>query len=270
MDILRTFLAALTICGVAVQQTAAEEPARLPSRENFHLYLLIGQSNMAGRGRMKPEDKPHPRVLKLNKDLEWAPASDPLHFDKPRIAGVGPGSGFGPAMAESDERITIGLIPSAVGGTPLSRWEPGGDLYRQAIVRAKAAMEQGTLKGILWHQGEADSQSLETASTYRDRLAKTILALRKELGAGDVPFVVGELGEFLPADRLPHTNLINRALESLPEVVPATACVKANGLKAKRDGIHFDADSAREFGRRYAQAMLKLQKSASTRPGRSS
>ena len=91
----------------------------------MRLYLLIGQSNMAGRGRVVAEDKtPHPRVFVLDKADEWAPAVDPLHFDKP-FAGVGPGLAFGKAMAEADPEARIGLVPCAAGGSPISVWRAG-------------------------------------------------------------------------------------------------------------------------------------------------
>ena len=98
----------------------------LPAKEQFHLYLLAGQSNMAGRGIVTEQDREaHPRVLMFTQEGTWAPAVDPLHFDKP-IAGVGPGRTFGIAVAERDPTITIGLIPSAVGGSPIATWAPGG------------------------------------------------------------------------------------------------------------------------------------------------
>ena len=152
----------LLAIGIAVVSAGfalgAETPA-LPPKEKFHLYLLIGQSNMAGRGAIEPEDKiAHPRVLKFGKENAWEPGTDPLHFDKP-VAGMGLGSSFARAMADSNPDATIGVIPCAVGGTPLSRWVRGADLYEQAIVRSLLAMKDGTLKGILWHQGEADSSS---------------------------------------------------------------------------------------------------------------
>jgi len=93
---------------------------------HFHLYLLIGQSNMAGRGEVGPQDREiHPRVLALSKEGEWVPAIDPIHFDKP-IAGVGPGRTFGKTMAAHDPSVRIGLIPCAVGGSPISTWQHSG------------------------------------------------------------------------------------------------------------------------------------------------
>lgn len=249
-----------TAVSAADNSTASDKG--LPPRDQFHLYLLIGQSNMAGRGKMTAADKQsHPRVLKLDRENHWVPGADPLHFDKPTIAGVGPGSGFGRAMADADDQVTIGLIPSAVGGTPLRRWQPDGDLYQAALKRAHAAMQAGVLKGIIWHQGEADAGKLETANTYQERLLTTFNQLRKDLNTPDVPIVVGKLGEFIPETRIAYLKTVNAALASIPEKLPNSACVEATDLKAKSDGIHFDADSAREFGRRYAQAMQKLQSS---------
>ncbi|MEQ2006890.1 MAG: sialate O-acetylesterase [Limisphaerales bacterium] len=257
---LSALLSSLSFCDSAI----AAEPAKLPAKEKLHLYLLIGQSNMAGRGVMEDADKqPHPRVLKFTKENAWAPASDPLHFDKPTIAGVGLGSSFGRTMAEASPDATIGLIPCAVGGTPLSRWSKGGDLYQQALERAKLALKDGTLKGILWHQGEGDSGNERLATTYGERLAKMVNDLRADLGAGDVPFVAGKLGEFLKReDKGGKPSLwpkVNEQIDALPKSVSNAAVVESSGLKHKGDVVHFDTPSLREFGNRYAEAMKRLQ-----------
>jgi hypothetical protein len=47
----------------------------------------------------------------------------------------------------------------------------------------------------------------------------------------------------------------------LPQNVPHTAVVSAKNLTDKGDHLHFDTPSARELGKRYAEAMKKLQKS---------
>ena len=125
-------------------------------KEKFHLYLLVGQSNMAGRGKVEAQDKkPHSRVLMLNKGNAWAPAVDPLHFDK-SMAGTGLGKTFGIRVAESNPEVAVGLIPCAAGGSPISTWAPGGyhgqtksHPWDDAVKRAKIAMKEGVLKGIL-------------------------------------------------------------------------------------------------------------------------
>jgi len=221
------------------------------AQTNMKLFLLIGQSNMAGRGPVEAQDRvPHPRVFALNKDFAWVPAVDPLHWDKPDVAGVGPGSSFARVLAARDPKVEIGLIPAAYGGSSLDEWAPGGKHYANAVQRAREAMKRGELAGILWHQGEADSAP-EKAATYTERFAKMIARLRADLGTPDVPVIVGELGRFRPSS--PNINPI---LAKLPEHVPHCAFVSAEGLHDKGDHLHFDSPSQREFGRRYADAWL--------------
>ncbi|WP_278468581.1 sialate O-acetylesterase [Gimesia maris] len=254
----------LTLClGMSIVLSpllAADKTAELPEKEKFHIYLLIGQSNMAGRGKVDPaSNKAHPRVLKLDKAGNWVPATDPLHFDKPKIAGVGPGSGFGPVIADAYPEVTIGLIPAAVGGTPLSRWVKGGDLYERAVKLAKENQKKGVIKGAIWHQGEGDSSNPKLYNSYQKRLSGMIADLRTDLGEPEMPFVMGELGEFFTR---PGAPTVNQALHGIAKEVPATAVASSKGLPAKSDQVHFNAESEREFGKRYAAQMLKLQKQA--------
>jgi hypothetical protein len=233
-------------------RAAAPDPA-------FHLYLLIGQSNMAGRGKLEEMDKqPHARLLHFTKENKWAPAVDPIHFDKP-IAGVGLGRTFGLEMLKgrSDATLRIGLIPCAVGGTPISRWQKGADLYEAALRRARAAMKEGVIQGVLWHQGESDSGKAETAQAYAKNLDAMIAALRKDLDQPTLPVIVGQLGEFYREGA--NVTAVNDALQTLPKRVPHAAFIPSRGLGHKGDQVHFDAPAYREFGRRYAAAMLQLQ-----------
>ena len=234
--------------------------------QNFHLYLLIGQSNMAGRGEIESQDKEiHPRVFTLDKECNWAPGIDPLHFDKPSIAGVGPGLTFGKMIADHNPSARIGLIPCAAGGSPITVWKLGvhweqtkNNPYDDAIERTKIALQDGVLKGILWHQGESDSNQND-AKLYEDRLAALIETLRMDLDTPDVTFIVATLGDFFVEDHL-EGEIINEAFRRIPQRVKNTVCVDSSGLGHKGDDVHFSAKAERELGRRYAEAMLRLQK----------
>lgn len=236
------------------------------TRQKFHLYILAGQSNMAGRGQVEPQDtEPHPRVFVLDRNGQWQPAVEPLHFDKPGMAGVGPGLAFGKAMAEQKPDVKIGLIPCAAGGSAISAWTPGSYHeqtksypYDDTIRRARIARTTGVIKGILWHQGESDSTP-DRAQVYLAKLITLIEDFRWDLGDGNLPFVVGQLGDFVVAEN-PNAEIINNILRRLPQTVPNTACADAADLTPKSDNIHFDAESARTLGRRYAQQMLKLER----------
>ena len=233
--------------------------------EGYDVYLLIGQSNMSGRGTLTAGNAlPSDRIVKFTKDMKWVPADEPLHFDKKRC-GAGLAMSFARRMADASPERTIALVPCAVGGTPLSRWCPGGDLYGNAVARARAALRDGTLKGILWHQGCADANNITNAQTYAERLVPAVEQLRRDLDAEGVPFVAGELPRFLV--RYAATNghhhhwpIVNAQLAEAVSRIPNAALVSSEGLDdCRSDLIHFETPSLRKFGERYADAMLRLQ-----------
>ena len=233
-------------------------------KEDFHLYLLAGQSNMAGRGKVEAQDKKeYSRLLMLNKGQTWVPAVSPMHFDK-SIAGVGPGRSFGLAMMEQNPDVVIGLIPCAAGGSAIETWVPGGyhgqtksHPWDDAIQRTKIAMKDGVLKGILWHQGESDANEARSGK-YEERLHDVIARFRAEFNAPNLPFVAAQMGKFKPWNK--YKVVVDRIHRKLPHKVENTDIVSVDGLKHKGDFLHFSAAGSRELGQRYATAMLGLQK----------
>ncbi len=234
----------------------------------FRIYLLMGQSNMAGRGSITEEYKnqQHPHVWMLDKTASWVPARHPLHFDKPKVVGVGPGLAFGIKMAEAHPGSRIGLVPCAVGGTAIERWEPGAydsatktHPYDDALVRIRTAMKSGVICGVIWHQGESNSGAPEG---YTDKLETLIRRVREEVKNPRLPFVAGELGTYRPV-----YLKMNPVIGQLPSRVPFTAVATSEGLVHKGDTTHFDSPSATLLGERYAVKMLELEATAKG-PGR--
>ncbi|MDF7807973.1 sialate O-acetylesterase [Pontiellaceae bacterium B12219] len=249
------------LCAAVIGASSAMGAPQKP----LALYLLIGQSNMAGRGGVEKQDqKEVPGVFALNASNEWEPAVDPIHFDK-KQAGVGPGRTFGIEMAEADPTVDIGLIPCAVGGTSIRKWVPGAEdsktkthPYDDMLVRLKIAMKSGEVKGILWHQGEADGKMGEQG-TYAVALAELIERVRAECGSQDIPFVIGQLGQFEGRPWSPGRAKVDEAQRQVAKTVPHCAFVSSEGLNDRGDLTHFNAVAARELGKRYAQQMIKLQ-----------
>jgi hypothetical protein len=246
---------------VAVAGVHAQENNSRKKDSTFELYLLIGQSNMAGRGMISAEfaDQGAPGLFMLNKENNWVPARHPLHFDKPTVAGVGPGLSFGITMAAQNPAHNIGLIPCAVGGTSINVWKPGGfdaatntHPYDDMLLRLQAAQKTGRLKGVLWLQGESDS-SPEKSPGYIQKLAILIEQIRLAADDPSLPFVAGELGRF----KEQYKN-INSQLVHLPEMISHTAVASSEGLTDKGDLTHFDSKSADEYGKRFAEKMLSL------------
>ncbi len=233
-----------------------------PAKENFHIYLLMGQSNMVGRDtRGLGSQAEDPRVLALDGDGQWVVARDPLHSRDGRIdPGVGPGISFALEMLKADPNATIGLVPCAVGGTSLKRWVKGADLYEKAVTRAKVAAQAGLIKGVLWHQGESDTGNQKNAETYEARLTQMFKDLRQDLALPDLPIVVGQLGDFLSPDKYPHVDAVRGAIKHMPAVMPNVGYADSAGLGDKGDKLHFDADAEKTLGAHYAKAMQELQK----------
>ena len=122
--------------------------------------LMIGQSNMAGRGDLGtiPEiNNPDCYMMRMGR---WQPMRDPINVDRP-LSGIPFPSGVSLAGSFADElsRYTgrrVGLIPCADGGTKIAAWQPGEVLFDHAVAMCELAKRSSRLYGIIWHQGESD------------------------------------------------------------------------------------------------------------------
>ena len=243
-----------------------------PPPEKFFLFLLAGQSNMAGRGEVAPEDLiGSRRILTFNEDREWVVARDPLHWDRPGFNGVGPALSFARKLLESlPEDAVIGLIPAAQGGTSLSWWQKdysgtnlyygGQRLFDNAVARSLEAIKDGTISAILWNQGESDAGSAENdnGSAYRTLLHTLIADLRSELGNRELPFIAATLGTWRT-----NATALNAVYLELPATINHTAVVNTNNpavapalLNNPNDTPHYLSPSYRLLGQLYASAYM--------------
>ncbi len=234
--------------------------------KKLYIYLLAGQSNMAGRGIVPEKHETNPRIFALNQQNKWDVAKDPIHWDK-SIAGVGPGLSFAKTILKNlPNNITIGLVPCACGGSPIETWQEG-EFWEQTnsypfddtISRMKIALKDGTLKGILWHQGEGDS-SEKLVPLYSKRLETLISKFRKKFNAENAPFMIGQLGRFPEKPWSEYYRQIDNIHKNIAETVPYCAYVSSDGLTSIGDNLHFDSESQEEFGRRYAKEYLSIIK----------
>ena len=151
----------------------ADEPAQ-PKL----VFLLIGQSNMAGRAALEPgDDKPMAGVFLLDDRGRWEPAKNPLNrysSDRKTIKmqRIGPGDGFARRLHKELPRTKIGLIVNARGGTSVEQWAKGQPLYEHTLKRLRA-LPKLKLSAVLWHQGEANAKgSATTPNTGKSIAAK--------------------------------------------------------------------------------------------------
>jgi Carbohydrate esterase, sialic acid-specific acetylesterase len=252
--------------GEAPPAAPEEKP---PSPNDMQIFLLFGQSNMEGTPKPEAEDSsenPRVRVLAYTncpgrEYNQWYTATPPLHSCG---FGVGPGDHFGKAMAEAWPNDTIGLVPAAIAGVDIDFFRKGvvskrrgefrippdnarSGAYEMLLEKARLAQQSGTIRGILFHQGESDTGNGE----WPGKVAEVVRDLRADLGLGvDVPFVAGEV--LHSGCCASHNPLVGQ----LPKAVPNAYVVSAEGLQGM-DSAHFDLAGQRELGRRYAKAVLE-------------
>ena len=248
--------------GASVQPQDPQDPQE-PREKEFHCFLLLGQSNMAGYAKTQASDKVEdPRVLVLGYDNnaalgrvtdQWDIACPPLH--PAWLDAVGPGDWFGKTMIQKvPEGDTIGLIPCAISGEKIETFmKSGGTKYNWIVNRAKLAQQKGgIIDGIIFHQGESNSGD----SSWPDKVKTLVEDLRKDLNLGDVPFIAGELLYSGPCAG--HNTLVNK----LPSLITNCSVVSADGLVVDPSDtqyrLHFSHDSSVTLGKRYAEKMTQM------------
>jgi hypothetical protein len=182
--------------------------------------------------------------------------------------------------SNSEPGVVIGLINHALGATAVQWWAPGSVttkgathyLYDEAVQRARAAAAYGVIKGVLWHQGEYNSNTnnsnpLAEPQLYAQRLQALVDNLRADLGIPGLPFICAKFvpqwtnasGTVFVAGTLHQRGVVEAVLEDLRNQRSNTDCADNVRLVGREDQtIHFDAASQRELGRRYAHKMLDL------------
>ncbi len=223
--------------------------------------LMIGQSNMAGRGFINEVPMIcNERILML-RNAGWQMMAEPINYDRPN-AGIGLAGSFAAMWCMEHEGEQIGLIPCAEGGSSLDDWAVDKNLFKNAVIQAGFKIKDSELIGILWHQGESDSYG-GGYQTYYKKLQVIIESLRKELNAFEVPLIIGGLGDFLGKNgfglNCTEYELVNEQLLKFAREQENSCFVTAEGLTPNPDGIHMDAVSQRRFGVRYYEAFVKRE-----------
>lgn len=226
--------------------------------QKMHLFLLIGQSNMAGFGNLAEVPMIQNERIRMFREEEWQQAVEPLHNEHPRD-GIGLGMRFAECVANATPDIEIGLIPAAVSGTSINRWIPDGDLYQRALEMAISALKAGTLKAILWLQGENDSANEAAAISHYPKFVQMVRQFRNDLHAENVPFLAATIADFLPKHgEFAFSHLINEGYQQAHDDIAHFHLIDASGLKHCGDFVHFDSASLRTIGERFAEAYLGL------------
>jgi len=260
-------------------------------RSKFHLFVCLGQSNMAGgfkeshlyddQGQYDPVADPVPRIL-VYRAGGWKPASHPLiKHNKVSFSLPIP---FAKKYLElvGDPEVKVGLVTSAYGGKQISFFVKGNAMYPGGLSRLK---ESGTFKGVLWHQGESNTTGVGRYVRFKDALRAIVRDIRSDVDMPGLPFVTGQLAR-MSSNSIPQKGhfgsescgTITRVLADIGDYIDNASHVRSSdcGLcvehtrhlvdeKGKPTGktmrmpdntIHFNRSGLTTMGHRYARAIL--------------
>ena len=279
----------VTLCALAACDMQKTELEPAPETAAAAVFILAGQSNMAGHGRIDevPQryelmpsnitfhdftqtfDRSAYRAWHDGKDLE---ADHDFLF--PRSPGrFGPERGFAARLNEATPGRDVILIKWALGGTGMAEWSPDwaasdfaersipavrGPLYRKALsaVRDVEIERPYEYRGLLWFQGENDARSLEAAESYGENLSRLIEAWRRDTGVEDLPLFIGMINP--ESDRHAFVDVVQAEIERFAREDPDTIVVPTVGLTKYEDGIHYDSQGQIELGIRFGEAVLAI------------
>lgn len=235
----RLMLAVTVVAAMTGLADAADKPV--------HIFILSGQSNMAG---------------------------------------MNPKAGFEQEAAKQFPDAEVPYIKVAQGGRPIRLWveqwneiakkhdlksTSDGTVYYEPILKQfRAIIEkhpQPASVTFCWMQGERDARE-KLSAAYEDALGTLIANLRRDLKQPEMNFVIGRLSDF-GTDA--EWEAVRRAQVSLAMKDPRGAWVDCDDLNDKekngktRNDLHYTKAGYELLGRRYvrqAKALIESRKPA--------
>ena len=215
----------------------------LRAEDGVHLFVLSGQSNMAGH---RPDEA------------------------------------FTPAIEKALGKENVVIVQDAQGGQPIYRWyknwespqgekpENRGDLYDRLMTKVKPAIQGKKLASVsfFWMQGERDAK-MAWGDVYEDALLGLYTQFCKDIGFENVIFVNGRLSDFdMGNQKYPHWTKIREIQVKVAEGNPLFDWVDTDDLndgknrkgKPIQNDLHYSGEGYQTFGERMAEKSLALLK----------
>ncbi len=203
-----------------------------------HLFILSGQSNMAGH---RPEEA------------------------------------FIPAVEKAFGKENVIVIQDAMGGQPIQRWykdwkdpegvapEKTGDLYDRLMSKVKPEIEGRGLASVsfFWMQGERDAK-MGWADVYEKSLIGLYQQLSADLERDDMIFVIGRLSDW-GVGNPGGWDQIREIQVKVADSDEKFAWVNTDDLndgqnrkgKEIKDDLHYSGEGYKIFGERMAAEAIK-------------
>ena len=227
------------------------------------VFLLAGQSNMVGQGT----------TSELAGQYHRDPSNVSFYFNGyktslSRFNHFGPEIGFAHEISKRYPNNKIKLIKFAVGGTSMYAWHPqwnavkanstrngsAGALFKKLIQTAKIPFDEkeSVFAGVLWMQGEQDAKYPVAANQYANNLNSFVSALRRELKAPHVAFLMGKVNP--PINLFPATLVVQTAQNLAQQRIRNCYLIQTADLDKRGDLLHYNTKGQLELGKRFARA----------------
>ena len=215
--------------------------ADVTADKGVHLFILSGQSNMAG----------------MNPKLSFIPTVE-TEFGKEHVI----------------------IVKDAKGAQPIRRWDKSwktktgqkeevyGELYDRLMQKVTKAIKGRELESVtfVWMQGERDAKE-NHADVYAQSFMSVVNQLQKDLGHDDINLVIGRLSDFSAPKRYADWDNIRQIQVDLAEENPRAAWVDTDDLNniINRKGkpandLHYTKEGYVILGQRFAEAAIDLIK----------
>ncbi len=211
--------------------------------EGKHLFILSGQSNMAG---------------------------------------LRPNESFTPAVEKAFGKENVIVVFDAQGGQPIRRWhkkwkpakgnEPKatGDLYDRLMKKVGKATDGKKLASVtlIWMQGERDARE-KHGDVYADSLHGLRKQVADDLKQKEINFVIGRLSDFdLDNKRYKHWTKLREVQVEYAKKHQRTEWVNTDDLndgknrrgKEIKNDLHYSAKGYKVLGDRFAEKAIGLIK----------
>ena len=258
------------------EQSAGLPYADIPEASigKVSLFIMIGQSNMSGRGQLPETPQTiNPHVFVFGNDYRWhygiEPIDSPLNqvdsisFDPD--AGYSIATSFAATLLKQDPELIVGFIPCAKGGSSVGMWQRNlsdRSLYGSCIKRIRAASAMGHIAGLLYCQGASDArdpqeypEKMGSPFEWKVKFAKFVSDIRNDLGRPNLPVVFAQMGSSTDPSGWRYWDEVKRQQGevSIPNVIMTTEADLPLDY-----AVHLTTEGYIMLGERFANAFLKI------------
>ena len=246
--------------------------ASVPATAATKVFLLAGQSNMAGEGTvadLAAEYASQPAV-KFWSNSQWVNLQGGFG-DGTSGKLFGPEIGFGYRLHQRFPTDDIYLVKYGLTSTNLAvQWKPDGTgpCYNTFKTTANAAIDNLTaagkspvVAGMIWMQGENDALDSTYAAAYAGNLTNFITTVRRDFSTPNMEFVVGRI---LPCyGTTTDSNLVRNAEMTVPGQVGKSSWINTDDLPLAFTG-HYGTQGQIELGTRFANEFVQTPEPCSS------